>query len=262
MPTPESLIALRRFNFRAQRTTTPPFKSPCGTTSPPTFLPAKPSPMKFLGPPSSGSYQGSTWSRNRNGQYVRSRAVPVQPRTNFQLVARARLAARSSAFRDLDDYQRLAWGSLGALMTRTDALGQPYTLTGAQASVSINSVLTSYGQSPVDDAPLITTPAPPDTIVLTATAGTPTFTVATTGEPGSGFIGIYASAPQSAGRTFTPPPRLIATHPVGGSPYNILTPYISRFGNLVAGQKITVAVRSMLDGFESIPTTASVIVGA
>lgn len=217
--------------------------------------------MKFLGPPSSGSYQGSTWSRNRNGQYVRSRAVPVQPRTNFQLVARARLAARSASFRGLDDYQRLGWGSLGALISRTDSLGQAYTLTGAQASVSVNSVLTAYAQAAVDDAPLLATPAPPATLVLTATAGTPAFTVATTGES-SDFIGIYASAPQSAGRTFTGPRRLISTSAAGASPYNILTAYKNRFGNLVAGQKITVEVRGMTDGFESIGTTASVIVGA
>lgn len=215
--------------------------------------------MKYLGQPQSGSYQGLTWSRNRNGQYARSRAVPVQPRTQRQLTQRARLVASSALWRTLASYEMAAWASLGAQMSRTDALGQSYTLTGAQAFGSINSVLTSYAQSPVTAAPLIATPAAVSSIVVTAVASPAALTVATVDEPATGFVSIWASPPQSAGRIFAAPPVLLQTSAVGGSPYDILAAWVARWGTLIAGQRISIVVRTMEDGFESISTGAAVI---
>lgn len=216
--------------------------------------------MKVLTSPQSGSYAGVTASRNRNGQYLRTRAVPVQPRTTFQLQVRARLASNSARYRSLTDVQIAAWRSLGLLMLRTDSLGQQVNLTGAQANASVNQVLQAYGQATVDDAPLLTTPTACATVVLAADSAGPTMTVTTTSEPASGFIGIYASPPTTAGRNSIPDLRLIATAAVAGSPYNILAAYTARFGTLVAGQKIGVAVRSMENGFESLGTPATTIV--
>lgn len=215
--------------------------------------------MKYLGAPSSGSYQGITFSRNRNGQYQRSRAVPVQPRTVAQLRQRAQLSANSAAWRTLAPYQLAAWSSLGLMMTRTDSLGSSYNLTGAQAYGSVNTILTTYGQSPVPDAPLLATPSAVTGITITAVASPAALTVATTGEPGTGFISFWASPPQSAGRIFAAKPVLLLTAAVGGSPYNILTAWNARWGTLVAGQRIAIVVKTMLDGFESVPNSAAVI---
>lgn len=173
---------------------------------------------------------------------------------------RARLASQSAAYRALTDYERLAWGSLGALMSRTDRLGQPYTLTGAQANVSVNSILAAYGQATVTAAPILTTPDAPADVVITATGPGAALTVAVATEPATGFLGFYAVPPQTSGRTFSPAPRLIATNAVGGSPYNILTAWQNRFGTLTTGQKVTIEVRAMQDGFESIGAAASTIV--
>lgn len=216
--------------------------------------------MKILTDPRSGSYQGITSSRNRFGQYIRTRAIPVQPRTSFQAAVRARMASNSARYRTLTAYQIAAWKSLGLLMTRRDSLGQSVNLTGAQANASINQVLQAYGQATVDDAPLLVTPTAVATIVVTASSITPALTVATTVEPGTGFIGIYASPPTTAGREFIGDLRLIETFPVGGSPYDITTNYTIRFGTLIAGQKIAVQVRSMENGFESLGTPGSAIV--
>lgn len=215
--------------------------------------------MKILTDPRSGSYQGLTASRNRNGQYVRTRAIPVQPRTSAQLQVRARLAASSAAFRALTAYQIAAWKSLGLLMVRRDSLGQQTNLTAAQANVSINAILQAYGQAVVTDAPLLTTPSAVATVNVTADSVTPTLTVATTAEPGTGFVGIYAAPPQTAGRSFVQGFRLIQTHAVGGSPYNILAAWNAAFGTLIAGQLVSIQVRTMDSGFESIGTPGSAI---
>src|SRR5262245_919240 len=120
--------------------------------------------MKFLGEPRSGSYQGVTSSRNRFGQYVRSRAIPAQPRTSVALQIRARLTAQAALWRTYTDVQREAWVSLGLLMLRTDSLGQTNPLTGFAASVSVNSVLATYAQATTADAPALATPTEVGTV--------------------------------------------------------------------------------------------------
>lgn len=183
----------------------------------------------------------------------------MQPRTSRQQTQRARLVAASARWRTLDPVQIAAWAALGLQMTRTDSLGQGYDLTGSAAFSSLNSVLTTYGQAPIDDPPILETPDAVSTIVVTAVASGPTLTVATVDEPATGFVSIWASPPQSAGRIFAKPPVLITTAAVGGSPYDILTPWQARWGTLIAGQRISIVVRTMLNGFESTDTSAAVI---
>lgn len=87
--------------------------------------------MKILTAPQSGSQAGTTASRNRFGQYLRTRAVPVQPRTPKQTFNRASLTNGSSAWRTLTDAQRTAWNDYAAQISRSDALGSTYNPTGA-----------------------------------------------------------------------------------------------------------------------------------
>ena len=89
--------------------------------------------MKMLDVPQSGSIGGSTSSRNRNGQYKRSRSTPVNPNSTFQGTVRARMSANAAAWRALTQNQREGWMSLGLMMNRTDSLGQSYNLTGFQS---------------------------------------------------------------------------------------------------------------------------------
>src|SRR6266702_5389643 len=137
--------------------------------------------MKILDVPRSGSYAGVTSSRNRNGQYVRSRATPVNPRSNAQVAARTRQTVNAAAWRSLTSAQRAGWLSLGAEMTRTDALGQSYNLTGFQAYCSINNILSVCGSALVSDAPALATPSGLLTMTITLTAAA--FSVAYTTTP-------------------------------------------------------------------------------
>src|SRR5438876_229394 len=65
--------------------------------------------MKFLGEPRSGSLAGQTSSRNRFGQYVRSRATPVNPNSVAQAAVRARQSNNAAAWRTITDTQRAGW---------------------------------------------------------------------------------------------------------------------------------------------------------
>lgn len=87
--------------------------------------------MLILETPRSGSVAGVTASRNRFGQYYRTRAIPVQPRTPKQTINRAFLTVGSSAWRSLGDTDRTAWNDYAQQIVRSGRLGSSYSPTGA-----------------------------------------------------------------------------------------------------------------------------------
>lgn len=217
--------------------------------------------MKYLGNPQSGSYAQNTASRNRFGQYFRTRATPVNPNSVPQSQARARLGGLANGWDLLTDLQRAGWASLGSMMTRTDSLGQAYTLTGMQAYISVNSTNLTAGNAAVDDAPAFATPAALTSITITLTSAA--FSIAYTPTPldtGARAF-VFASLQRSAGRSFEADYRLIAvTAAAAASPANIFTAYSNRFGTPVTGNKIFVMLHVYLDGFLSAPILGSKVV--
>lgn len=217
--------------------------------------------MKILTYPQSGSVAGQTASRNRFGQYIRTRAIPVNPSSSFQAAVRARLQTNAAAWRLLTALQREAWASLGDQMSRTDSLGQVYQLTGFDAYVSVNNNKVAAGDVVVADPPLLTDPGALASITPTATIAT--FSVAYTATPlGAGVRAfIYASPPRSPGRIFEADFRLIqVTAAAAASPASIFTAWTARFGAPVVGQKIFVSVATYQTGFVGVPLVTSLIV--
>jgi hypothetical protein len=219
--------------------------------------------MKMLIEPRSGSYQGITSSRNRYGQYVRTRATPVNPNSDAQGDARGRLSANATAWRALTDLQRAGWESLGSQMTRTDALGQSYTLNGFGAFQSVNNNKLAAGDAVVSDAPALVSPdaVTVGAITLTAAAGTLAYTPTPLGAGIRLFV--YASPQRSAGRSFEGDLRLVTvTAAAAASPANFFSAYSARFGTPVVGNKVFFAVHTYEGGFRSGPVAASAIVTA
>lgn len=217
--------------------------------------------MKYLGDPSSGSYQGITASRNRFGQYKRTRAMPVQPRTVAQLNQRARMTTTSAAWRDLTDAQRAGWLSMGDLTARTDALGQTYTMNGFMAFTSVNNNKLQAGDALVDDAPSIVTPG--DLASVTVTLTSAAFSVAYTATPLAAGVRlfIWVSPQQSAGRKFNGDYRLLTvTAAAAASPTNILAAYTAKFGVPVVGNRIFLNLETYSGGFKGSPFAVSQVV--
>jgi len=215
--------------------------------------------MKILDVPRSGSYAGMVSSRNRYGQYVRTRATPVNPTTPSQSVARARLAAVSSAWRTLTTAQRDGWAALGAALTRTDSLGQVYSLTGAQAHQLVNVNRLIAGVAAVATAP---TPNVPPTVTSLSVSADP-LTVVFTPTPleATQQLWVFASPPRSAGRSFEKDFRLIKVAAAAtASPLNVSVEYAAKFGTPPDGS--TVFVRALVydTGFTGLPAQASVLI--
>ena len=217
--------------------------------------------MKILDVPRSGSYQGVTSSRNRYGQYVRSRATPVNPNSSAQGTVRARLSENAIAWRALTDAQRAGWESLGAQMTRTDSLGQSYALNGFSAFCSVNNNLLAAGDAGVSDAPALTAPVNIVTATVTLTAAS--FSIAYTATPlaAGTRLFIYASPQRNAGRQFEADYRLIAvTAASAASPHNLLAAYTARLGAPVTGNRIFLSMAAYKGGFRSGPFNVSQVV--
>lgn len=217
--------------------------------------------MKFLDISKSGSEAGTTWSRNQFGQYTRRRAVPVQPRTAAQLNQRARMTTNSAAYRLLTDAQRAGWKSLGLSISRSDSLGQTYTLNSFLAYCSINNNKLDAGDAAVSDAPSIVTP--PDLLTATVTLTAASFSIAYTATPlGAGVrLFIFCSPQKSAGRAFNGDYRLISvTAANAASPANILAAYTAKFGVPVVGNRIFMSLQTYEGGFKGSPFNVSQVV--
>lgn len=171
------------------------------------------------------------------------------------------MQTNADAWKALTALQREGWGSLGAQMTRTDALGQVYDLTGFQAYCSINNNNLAAGNVVVADAPLFDIPGPLASITPTATIAT--LSVAYTATPLAAGVRLFVSASpmRSVGRSFESDYRLIqATAAAAASPASIFTPYTARFGAPIVGAKIFISAQVYKAGFLSQPLTASLVV--
>jgi len=217
--------------------------------------------MKILDVPQSGSVAGTTSSRNRFGQYRRTRAIPVNPDTGYQGPARAHFAEQSAAWRALTSTQRAGWAALGLLMTRTDSLGQTYSLTGLQAFVSVNALNLATGGAAVSDAPAIVTPDSLVTATITLTAAA--FSIAYTVTPlaANTKLMAFCSPQRSAGRAFESDYRLVQTSAAAAaSPLNVFSAYQARLGTPVVGNRIFMALQCYRGGFVGAPFYTSAVV--
>lgn len=208
--------------------------------------------MKILDVPQSGSVAGVTASRNRYGQYHRTRAIPVNPASASQVAVRNRMSVNAAAWRALTDAQRAGWEDLALQMNRTDALGQGYTLNGFSAYVSVNNNNLAAGNAVVAAAPALITPSTVATVTPTLTAAS--FSIAYTPTPlGAGQRAfVYCSPQRAAGRSYESDYRLIhVSAAAAASPADILAAYTARCGVPVVGNRVFIAVAVYEGGFRS-----------
>ena len=217
--------------------------------------------MKILDVPQSGSLAGTTSSRNRFGQYRRTRAVPVNPASAAQGTVRARMSANAASWRTLTSAQRAGWKSLGLSITRTDSLGQVYNMNGFMAYCSVNNVLDEMGSAALADAPELDTPDALLTVAITLSTVAFSLAYTVTPMPADTKLFVYASPQVSAGREFNGDFRfLFSSAAAAASPANILAAYTAKFGVPVTGNRIFVSLVAARGGFLSGALVASQVV--
>lgn len=195
--------------------------------------------MKKLDVPQSGSQADTVASRNRFGQYNRTRAMPTQPRTTAQVTVRGYMSDASQAWRDLTDEERASWNAFAAERALLDSLGQTIFLTGHQTFVSLWIALSNGGLATPPDVPSETPPPPPGTS-LSELSDNPTIEISVDDTLSADLVLLVFASPQaSAGRTFNGDYRFIAsfTSKTLGV-VQLASAYVAKFGALIGGRKI------------------------
>jgi hypothetical protein len=183
---------------------------------------------------------GSVFSRNRGGNYIRRRVVPINRNTTSQRGSRTRFTGLSQGWRGLTATQQTAWNNATGNFPRKDRLGNTIVLSGANLYQSLNNTLINAGIATIATPPIASTIVGPATFSATYVAGVSTLTFTATPVPTGQAYLVFATRGLSPGVSFVKSQfRLITTFAAAAaSPQIVTTPYIAKFGAVVVGQKV------------------------
>ena len=185
---------------------------------------------------------GSVFSKNRYGAYVRTKVTPVNPQTDAQQNVRNRLSTNSQAWRGLTEPQRQGWIDAAINFPFTDIYGNTKILSGQALYVKLNNNLASIGSALIADAPSPVAVPVISSLTLTAAAGTPAVGLAYTPTPtdSASILVIETTGNVTPGKSFVKNLyRRVSQVPDGtASPADILADFQAVHGNPVADQKI------------------------
>lgn len=197
-----------------------------------------------------GKLNGSVFSKNKSGNYLRTKITPVNPQTTAQQIVRGRLGTQSQSWRGLTEEQRQGWIDYAAATPYTDIFGDTKILSGQMMFNKTNLNITKCGGTAIANAP---TPVGTPTLgitSLTATANsTPASSVLTAVITASGtltnwvFVAV-ATPPVSAGKMYVKNLyRQISYAALTAGSKALITPYNVVFGNLIATSKVFVRLQ-------------------
>lgn len=215
----------------------------------------------------SGAMGSTVFSRNKGGAYLRARSVPVTSTTEFALEAKARMSAKTAAFRLLTTAQRLSWEEWAASHTVTDRLGMQIQLSGHQAFVSSNiraDLLPTPGT--VTTPPVAPAPGALTTLTATYDIGAGDFEIVFTPTPIGTANHLYVQAAVVGSAAINYVSNLLklvtVTAANQATDLDLQTLIEARFGPLVVGQYVHIwaSILSATTGLLSPPLRTSGIV--
>lgn len=202
----------------------------------------------------SGSIGGITFSRNRAGQYMRTRAIPVNPNTAQQQTVRSIMASLSPYWSGtLTQAQRDTWDLYAYNVPLINRVGDPINVGGIGMFMRTNVPVLQTGGG--GGAIIVTAPSifdlggytPPSIAAITAATNLISLNFEATddwaNEDDSNML-VYSSRPMSPGINYFKGPYRYAGRFDGDaitpptSPDNVTSPW-----NLEVGQKVGIQVR-------------------
>lgn len=211
---------------------------------------------------------GSVFSKNKAGAYIRTKVTPVNPQTVAQQNVRNVLSSNSQAWRGLTQSQRDGWSAAAPNFPYTDIFGNIKQLSGMQLFVKLNNNLAVIGIARITNAPSPVALPSLTAVSVTAAHGTPAVDVVFAPTPiAANFEMVIETTPNvTAGKEFVKNLyRVVAVADAAStSPFDALSSFQALFGDPVAGNKIFVRIKliSKLTGQAGIPLAASCIVAA
>lgn len=212
---------------------------------------------------------GSVFSKNRYGAYVRTKVTPVNPQTDAQQNVRNQFATASQAWRGLSEAQRQSFIDAAPAFPVFDIFGNSKILSGSALYNKLNLNLSAAGVGAIDTAPSPAAIPPIIGLSLTATVTGPVMTLTSdTAVVPAGTVMIVQATPlYGPGISFVKNKyRQIATVAAAGTidTHSIYTTWNAIFGALVEGQKVSVRIFLVNEttGQAGIALSATAIVGA
>jgi hypothetical protein len=208
-----------------------------------------------------GSIGGQTFSRNRGGMYIRTRAVPTNTITPARTLARQVFANISSAWETvLTPAQRTAWDAWAEFAPEAESvnkLGNTIRIGGKAAYQRLNTRLLFAGMTPVTSPPTKDAPQAPalsGSTVQRSITNDFDLDVQTASIEATERLQLYAGPYVEPGATLLQKNqlRLIRTGAAGTNSVAGGDEWEERYGPVQAGQRIAVAYRVLdADGLTS-----------
>ena len=211
---------------------------------------------------------GSVFSRNRGGAYVRTKVTPLNPQTSAQVGARALLTGLAQGFRSLSQEEITSWNGAVNQWSTTDIFGDVVNPTGLALYVRLNAnILNAEGTA------ITTPPAPVGAVAiselqLVASAGDTQFEIAFLPAivPADHSMYLESTTMLSAGinNANSRFRKISLLGTTTTSPYDAYADQNDKFGPLVVGQKAFVRAKliNKITGEVSQALTASAVVAA
>lgn len=195
-----------------------------------------------------GKLAGTVASKNKGGNYLRTKAIPINPKTTYQSIQRGLLSDLSKAYQTtLTPAQQAAWTNYGRSTNAKNVFGSALILSGIAAFIKVNQIITTVGGTIITEPPVNQFVPSLASASLVANHTGPLLTLTFTPEPLTGTQGLYVWATPllSAGiSNFNSQLRFINyTQPLAGVD-ELHAAWIARFGTFptVAGGGIGMKV--------------------
>lgn len=190
---------------------------------------------------------GSVFSKNKGGNYLRNKVTPVNPRTEAQTKVRSNFGAFSSQFRGLGLDGVAAWNAAAANFPYSDIFGDTKYLSGLQLYVKLNLNLAQALADPITTPPQVQPVAGViiNSAVLTRAGTTDAVVLEFIGETTNMALVLEATPGLSPGISFFKNKyRQILTQDAGTALTSaaINTAYVGAFGLPILGLKVSFRV--------------------
>ena len=199
-----------------------------------------------------GKINGSVASKNRSGAYVRTKVTPVNAQSTAQMQVRSNFATISALWRGLTDQNRASWNEAVNNWQKTDVFGDLKTPSGFNLFMRLctplqnafNDVIISlYAPTPVEMPALSAVSA--EYVTGTSKLSLDT-TVSNDVDLEQYVYNVYATAPQSAGKSFVKNDfRLLGWVEADASTRDITDLYVDKFGEIPLDANIHVRIQAL-----------------
>lgn len=218
-----------------------------------------------------GSIGGTTFARNRGGNYARARTKPVNPNSPLQVLVRSSLTFLTDSWAaTLTAVQRTAWNLYASNVIMQNRLGESINLSGFNHYLRSNTTLKRTGLTLVQDGPTIfEIPDADPTFTFTGSEATQQITVTfdntlAWANEDDGFLHVFQGQPQNAQRNFFAGPWRKRDSIAGDSGTPPTTPLVTGVAfAIAAGQHVWIYGRiQRADGRLSAPFRDDVFISA